>query len=138
MTEDQKNFDFQPLKGAFRNTFCQRHFKDCIYDTKIFRMADQILVGYSGGSWDYINFKGVPFFRLSGNERVTLRNPHSCEEMIMDYTLAGMIITFYTMNFWNEKNPQDTVIDKIDALKDLIWNYAEEIGEFQLAYSMID
>ena len=141
MTEDNKNFDFQPLGGAFRNSFCQRHFKDCLFDTKIFNIADQILIGYNGGYWEYINWKGTPLFRLKSEERVTLRNPHSGEEYEMDCSLAGMIITLYALGLALETGQckdNDEMIDLWHVIKELIFDYANEVGDSDAAFKMID
>jgi hypothetical protein len=122
-----------------REYFCQRYFYDCIFDLKIFNIADQILLGYNGGNWTYKLSDNTPFFMLESiTEKQTLRNPHSGEEFEMNENLAGMIITFYALALVVEKTRNEKLIFDYENLKDVIYNYAEEIGEVKQAFGMIN
>jgi hypothetical protein len=140
MTDDQKNFEFVEVKGSKRFTFNAKYFRNPIFDTKIFNMADQIVFGYDGGMWDYCLWNDdVAFYRLCDGSKVQkLVNPHSGEEFIMDETLAGMIVTSYALNLELEWRPHDKGIDQLSALNSLIYEYAAEIGQFQQAFGLID
>jgi hypothetical protein len=138
MSEDEKNFDFVEMTGQDRLNFNQKFFDDPIFDTKIFNVADQVLVGYTGGIWDYLTFRDAAFFRLAGENPQTLRNPHSGEEYEMDASLAGIIITMYTLGVKLGMHPTEDGCKLWYRLRDLAYNYAEEIGQFQQVFGMLD
>ena len=137
MTQDDKNFVFVEIIGPNRMKFNQKHFNDPLFDTKIFNIADQIMVGYNGGYWNYLEWKGLPIFSLECDTKLVLRNPHSGGEYVMDKILAGIIITIYTCSFYIEMG-DDRMAEYIHKLTDLAYSYAEELGEFDAAYKMLD
>jgi hypothetical protein len=137
MSEDDKNFNFIEITGSDRMNFCQKHFGDCIFDTKMFDIADQMIVGYNGGYWDYFEWKGLPIFSLSSDTKLVIRNPHSGGEYVMDKILAGIIVSIYTYSYYIELG-NDKMAEYIHRLTDLAYSYAEELGEFDAAYKMLD
>lgn len=137
MSEDDKNFEFIEIIGNDRMNFNQKHFKDPVFDTKMFRIADQILVGYSGGYWNYLEWKGLPIYSLATDTKLVLRNPSSGGEYVMDKILAGIIITIYTCSYYIELG-NDTMAEYIHRLTDLAYEYAKELGEFDAAFKMLD
>jgi len=137
MSEDDKNFKFVEAKGLDRTNFNLKHFNDPVFDLKVFRMADQIQSDYDGGYWKYLEWKGVPFYSLECDVKLRLRNPHSGGEYIMDKILAGIIVSIYTYSFHIELG-NDKMAEYIHRLTDLAYEYAEELGEFDAAYKMLD
>jgi hypothetical protein len=138
MTEDDKNFEFVEVTGPQRFTFNAKYFGNPIFDIKVFNIADQCMIGYEGGLWKYMLFKDVPFYVLEGCDVITLRNPFSGEEFQMDAHLAGMIMVLYAFQLQLEIKPTEKLCNTFQHLKDLIYDYAEEIGQFQQAFGMID
>jgi hypothetical protein len=81
---------------------------------------------------------GTPFFVLSSNEeQVVLRN-FSGENFKMNNNLAGMIITFFALTHRIEKTQDDDLMPLWDDLKDTLYDYAEELNQFNEAFKMID
>lgn len=140
MPEDYKNgFDFIEQTDKARLDFNQKYFNDCIFDLQIFNIASQLMIDYTGGYWDYLVWdKTVAFYKLSGIERCTLRNPHSGQQYEMDATLGGMVITLYALIMRIERSHSEKLIDHWHYLKNLGYEYASEIGEFDNFHGMID
>lgn len=101
-------------------------------------MANQIILGYNGGYWSYLKYNDVAFYRLDGAEQFVMRNPFSGDQMLMNSELAGMIVTLYALILHFEKYPTEKIVEQIDSLKDLIWDYARDIGQVDQAFKMID
>ena len=138
MSDDDKNFDFVEAKGNDRLNFNQKFYGDCLFDLQIFNIADNLMVDYNGGYWEYYTWNDtVAFYVLAGDAVVTLRN-FSGDELTMSSTLAGMIITIFTVLRRLEKTQSEKDSDKFYALQDLIYAYAEEIGEVEQAFKMLD
>jgi|688.fasta_scaffold66145_3 hypothetical protein len=132
--------NFIEQNGNQRTAFCEKHFKDCVFDLQIFNFADLLMPGYDGGYWNYMidEKSGTPFFVLSSNEeQVVLRN-FSGENFKMNINLAGMIITFFALTHRIEKTQDDDLMPLWDDLKDTLYDYAEELNQFNEAFKMID
>ncbi|BBL56984.1 antirestriction protein [Methylomonas koyamae] len=138
MSEDEKDFSFVEAWGEERLGFNEKFFGDCLFDLKIFDMTNVLMPAYSGGYWKFMSWKDtVAFYVLDGAERVTLRN-FSGDEFEIDSTLAGMVITFFALNLYIERTQNEKLMDKWDRLRELIYNYAEEIGQAREAFKMLD
>jgi len=132
------DYNFEEVIGNERLQFNHKYFGDCIFDIKIFNMANQIMIGYNGGMWSYLKYKDVAFYRLDGAKQFVVRNPFSGDQMLMNSELAGMIVTLYALILHFEKYPTEKIVEQIDSLKDLIWDYARTIGQVDQAFKMID
>ena len=131
--------NFIEITGSARLQFNEKHYKDCVFDLQIFNFADLLMPSYNGGYWKYLEDtkSGVGFYVLDGENRPTLRN-FSGECFEMNDMLAGMIITLFALGYRLERNSNDELIGKYQVLQSLIYEYAEELGEFDAAYKMLD
>lgn len=118
-----------------RPNFPVKWFKDPLFDLKVFTVADQLLKGYKGGLWDYVETDLVGFMR-SPHPTNTLISPYSGEEYVVDDNLAGMIITIYAIS---STFPHSDRLDELHGdLIDLAYAYAEETGQESQAFGMLD
>lgn len=77
-----------------RPSFLFKHFKDGLFDLTIFKAARQFIKDYKGGYWDFVTTEtGVPFMMLRDQHEYILVRPSTGEELTVDNTLAGLIIT---------------------------------------------
>jgi hypothetical protein len=106
----------------------------------LYTIADNVLLGYVGGYWKFalvkfLNGKAYPLFILESKEnRNTLTNPFSGDEVIVDDLLAGLIITIYTGNFLET----DTGYGIARMLTQVAYEYAEETNQVDQAFTMLD
>ena len=72
---------FKKVPQRQRANFPGKYFNDCIFDVKVFNIADRMIKDYAGGHWDYIIFdERVPFMCLNENHQILI-NPFSNEEV---------------------------------------------------------
>lgn len=125
-----------------RMKFLPKHFGRHMIqvESQIYNMADQMLIGYTGGYWEYAETEnGTPFaFLDTKDEKSILRNPFSGETVEVDAPLAGMILTSFALLMIIEKTGDEALLDKYDALKDFIWDYAKETDQSDQAFTMLD
>ncbi|WP_333875405.1 antirestriction protein [Methylobacter sp.] len=76
-----------------RPGFPTKHFNDPLFDQTIFAAAREFLKGYQGGHWDCVTTsEGVPFM-IPGQDTCILIAPSTKQELEVDNTLAGFILT---------------------------------------------
>jgi len=138
---------FTTVSDEERSAFPGHFFQDHLFDTKIFNMADNLIKDYKGGYWEYVIGKNVidgetgmptPFFRLRTAEPMTPINPFRGEELVVDATLAGMIVTSYAVNLVNEDSQTEHLYELWTQLREAIYSYAEETNQIDQAFCMMD
>lgn len=130
-------FNFIEVKGSARSKFNEKHYKDCVFDIQIFNFADLLQPSYNGGYWKYMEHNSIGFYVLDGSDKTILRN-FSGDNYEMNSVLAGMIITLFALIYRIEKSQDEELLAKYEALKNLIYDYAEATNEFTAAYKMLD
>lgn len=132
-------------QGQHRLNFLPKHFKESFgkFENSMYTIADNILIGYNGGFWEYAVIKSgdeppieVPFvfFDSEEDELVKLRNPFSGDEVEMDQLLAGMMITIYACNLVDTQKAWEVVCD----LTELAYDYAGKTNQTPQAFKMLD
>ncbi len=126
--------------------FLPKHFGKQMMrvESSIYNLADNIIVGYTGGYWEYaeadpteeIDCEGA-FAYLDENE-LTIRNIFSGSKTTVDGVLAGMIITIYAINLVMERTGSDDLYDIWHRLRVLAYDYAKETDQTDAAFMMLD
>lgn len=133
-----KTMNFNIVPDPDRPAFPMKHFNDPIFDLKIFNIADQLLKGYDGGYWEYVETDTAAFMMPAGDSDVTLINPFSGQEVEANTHLAGMIVTSYALIQQLEKKATGKLIDAHDKLNDAILDYCAEIGRMDVWSAIMD
>lgn len=131
---------FNVVVDSQRPAFPGKHFHDHVFDVRVFSMADRILKGYNGGSWDYVETDtNVAFMRLAddGEGKQTLINPFSGEEITADQNLAGMIITSYAM-LYQVEHGNNRLAQKLIDLNSAISDYCNETKQMDVWWAIMD
>lgn len=144
------NIVFNVVSERSRSTFLQKHFGHPLFDQFVFNIADNIMVDYKGGYWDYVEASVttdeeviVPFVELHSDKPIILTNPFSGESFEFDSHLAGIIITMYAVNHFAERRHAGGFsIDKVGEvswkLRDLAYDYAKQVNKGAETFSMLD
>lgn len=87
--------EFYVVEAQDKPGFLCHHFKDPLFDQKVFKAAEQFLKGYSGGYWEYVQSDNdAPFLRIKGRTEAVLIHPVTDENFLIDNNLAGLIVTY--------------------------------------------
>lgn len=132
---------FNIIPDHQRLDFLPRHFgrRMVQFEGTLYHMADNMLQGYTGGYWEYAEAKnGAPFAFLKTDKPITLANMFSGEQVEVDAVLAGMILSLYTLNYMLERAANGGLMDKYDALRDALYDYAKDKGMTEQAFTMLD
>lgn len=134
----EQKMKFEVVSDLARPSFPVLFFNDPLFDTEVFKVADQMLIGYDGGYWEYVTTEHSAFLRLNDEELFVFRlvNPFSGEEVEMDSTTAGMILTFYALSRECEKGKDLGEI--MYKLGNTIQDYLEETDRFDIWMKLLD
>ena len=124
------------VKDNLRPAFPTLFFGDPLFDMKVFNVADRMLNDYSGGYWEYVVTDDAAFMRLSGEKEQTLTNPFSGEEVMMDATASGMILTSYALLKEIEKGKD--LYETQYKLNQNLQDYLEEIDRWDIWLKLLD
>ncbi|MGZ8261407.1 MAG: hypothetical protein ACXWTU_00420, partial [Methylotenera sp.] len=119
------------------------YFNDPIFDIQIFALADQLIKNYEGEYWEYmLTDENVAFMRLT-DDKETLVNPFSGEEIEADKLLAGMVVTSYALLYRIEKEygsygASDSLIDQHYALNQAIRQYCQDTQQMDVWMTIMD
>lgn len=132
--------NFNKVPHSQRSAFPGKYFNNPIFDCNVFRIADQMMVDYKGGDWDYVlTDEGVAFMRLEEKGPCVLRNPFSGEEVGTPNIIAGMILTSYAMLMQIEKGRYtEPFLKSYYKLKDAIADYCSDTGRIDVWMTMMD
>lgn len=134
------NVTFKKVPDRSRSLFPGRYFDDCIFDCKVFNVADRLIVNYDGGYWDYMlsDCKSVAYMQPGDDNRV-LRNPSSGEQIEVPGDIAGMIVTSFAMLIQIEGGRTSTSFDeRWEKLNDAIRNRCVAIDRSDIWMTMMD
>lgn len=125
-----------------RPAFLEKHFKTPLFDLSVFTVASHLIDGYSGGYWEFVENEQkpgevVPFLQLSGEGNLTVKNAFSDEKVVVDRTLAGMIVTCFSVLSYIENGRQD-LVSLFDRLKDAIVSYCAEHQRMDVWWAIMD
>lgn len=137
-----KTVAIEVISDSDRLNFLPAHFgRDyALAESAIYVLADNLIEGYKGGYWEYAEIvlpkgKRYPFFFLrTQQEKLTLCNPFSGDEVEVDSILAGMIVTIYACNFLESERGYQVS----GVLTAVAYDYAEETGQGDAAFDMLD
>ena len=128
-----------------RNTFCQAFFRDCLFDSSVYRIADQMISGYNGGMWKYYEVdNGSAFMALEASDGpFTVSNLISGESVEnVPAIITGMIVTAFAMLVKIEASTNDMVhdflIDQFDKLKDTIVERCSQENRMDIWMGLMD
>ncbi len=132
----------EPVEARNRLSFMPRYFVNDYSraENTLYKIADKMLSGYTGGYWNFSvvklldGFKFPLFVFKSVNNQSTLTNIFSGEQVTVDDTLAGIILTIYTGNYLDNDNGY-TIAGNLTTLA---YDYAEETGQSKQAWRMLD
>lgn len=130
---DNNRLNFLP--AYFGNDFMKA-------ENAIYRVANQVIEGYNGGYWEYAvvrlqNGMSYPFAFVKTEleqEKLTLSNPFSGDEVEIDPVLAGMIVTIYACNLLET----DRGYEVASVLTSVAYDYADETKQSKSAFIMLD
>ncbi len=132
----------EPVQERSRLAFMPRYFVNNYIkaENTLYCLADKMLSGYTGGYWNFAvvkltdGLKFPLFIFKSSNNQATLTNIFSGEQVTVDDTLAGIILTIYTGNYLDNDNGY-TIAGNLTTLA---YDYAEETGQSKQAWRMLD
>lgn len=92
--KSNKNMQLNIIPEQDRPSFPFQYFRDHTFDLRIFSAAREFIKNYGGGPWDCIGSEGgVAFMRPKSTSQCVLVCPGSKEELEVDHTMAGLVIT---------------------------------------------
>jgi hypothetical protein len=150
MSEENQQI-FRVVEDKERPGFPLKHFGHPVFDNVVFSMADQMIVDYNGGYWDYTEVEAeycdlsgekvtVGFMELheASDKKVTILNPICGQSVETDTRLAGMIVSCYALLFWIEKYYSDDLAVKFEYLKDAILTYCSATKQMNVWMEIMD
>jgi hypothetical protein len=119
-----------------RSQFLYKHFKDPIFDLSVFITAAHLIDDYTGGYWDFVETETAPFLKLPTEETLKVSNAFTGEEVEVDATLAGMIVTFFALQPDVDNGKKEIKLS--NNLKDAILTYCSEHKRMDVWMKIMD
>jgi hypothetical protein len=120
-----------------RSVFLQKHFYSPLFDLVVFNIADNLIEDYTGGYWDYVELENAAFLKLSGAQFFKVRNIFSGEVVEVDATLAGMVVTSFSVLSQIEKGVMG-LIPLHDNLNHAIAEYCSNTNRMDAWMALMD